>query len=91
MGGAPGEPTLLQTGPETFEVWVAGRRLRARLAHHTRRGLGLTGLPPVQVATEMVVFLAERNGIPSEDGEVDLGRAVGRFPEATEELRARLA
>jgi hypothetical protein len=86
----PSEPTLLQTGPETFEVWVAGRRLQARLPHHTRRGLGLTGLPPVHVAGEMVSFLAERDALPGAGEELDLGRAVGRFPEATEELRARL-
>jgi hypothetical protein len=83
------EPTLLQTGPETFEVWVAGRRLEARLAHRTRRGLGLQGVPPLQVAGEMVRFVLERDALP--EGEVDLGPAVGRFPECTEELRARLA
>ncbi len=86
----PTEPTLLQTGPETFDVWVAGRRLAARLPHRTRRGLGLTGLPPLHVATEMVVFLAERDALPADGEEVDLGRAVGRFPEFSEELRSRL-
>lgn len=85
------EPTVLQTGPETFDVWVDGRRLAARLAHRTRRGLGLQGVPPVQVAAEMVSFLAERRALPDGGEELDLGRAVGRFPEATEELRARLA
>lgn len=85
------EPTVLQTGPETFDVWVGGRRLRARLAHHTRRGLGLQGVPPVQVASEMVAFLAERDALPGGDaGEVELGRAAGRFPEFSEELRTRL-
>jgi hypothetical protein len=84
------DPTVLQTGPESFDVWVGGRRLAARLAHHTRRGLGLHGVPPVQVAAEMVVFLAERDALPA-GAEVELGRAIGRFPEATEELRSRLA
>ena len=91
---SPIEPTLLQTGPETFEVWVAGRRLQARVRHHTRRGLGLTGLPPLQVAAEMVAFLVERDALPADAtdaGPVDLGRAVGRFPEAMEELRVRLS
>lgn len=91
MGGSPSEPTLLQTGPETFDVWIAGRRLQARLAHHTRRGLRLAGLPPVQVAGEMVAFLAERDALPAGGEELDLGRAVGRFPEAADELRARLS
>jgi hypothetical protein len=84
------DPTVLQTGPESFDVWVGDRRLAVRLPHHTRRGLGLQGVPPVQVAAEMVVFLVERDALPA-DAEVELGRAVGRFPEATEELRSRLA
>jgi hypothetical protein len=83
-----GEPTLLQTGPETFTVYVADRTLQARLAHRTRRGLGLQGVPPLQVAQEMVRFLLERDALP--ETEVDLGPAVGRFPEAIEELRARM-
>ena len=85
MGDAP---TLLQTGPESFRVWVAGRRLDARLAHRTRRGLGLQGVPPLEVATEMVRFLHERDALPEQT--VDLGPAVGAFPEFVEELRARL-
>ena len=87
-----GDPTVLQTGPESFDVWVGGRRLAVRLAHHTRRGLGLQGVPPVHVATEMVIFLAERDALPAEsDGDVELGPAVGRFPESVDELRSRLA
>lgn len=80
---------MLQRGPETFDVWVAGRWVRAHLPHHTRRGLGGPGTPPVHVAAELVRFLAER-GVAPEPG-VDLGRALGRFPEGVEELRARLA
>jgi hypothetical protein len=83
------EPTVLQTDPETFEVWVGPRRVRARLAHHTRRGLGLQGVPPVAVAGELVRFLVERDALP--EGEVDLGPTAGRFPELAEEMRARLA
>jgi hypothetical protein len=82
------EVTLLQTGPETFTVWVHDRTLEARLAHRTRRGLGLVGVPPLEVAREMVRFLLERDALPA--ASVDLGPAVGRFPEFSEELRARL-
>jgi hypothetical protein len=86
------EPTVLQTGPESFEVWVDGNRNSARLAHRTRRGLGLQGVPPVAVVTEMVRFLHERSAWPpnGDTGEVDLGPAAGRFPEFSEELRSRL-
>lgn len=86
-------PTVLQTGPESFEVWIDGRRSSARLAHRTRRGLGLQGVPPVEVVTEMVRFLREREAWPPLDdaGGIDLGPAAGRFPEFREELRSRLA
>ncbi|MFA9432796.1 hypothetical protein [Egicoccus sp. AB-alg2] len=85
-------PVVLQTGPETFQVLLGGgRRLDAVLAHHTRRGLGLHGVPPVQVATEIVRFLLERDGLP-EPGErpVVLAAAAGRYPEFVEEVRGRL-
>jgi hypothetical protein len=90
------EPVLLQTGPETFEVRVAGRApLRAELAHHTRRGLGLHGVPPLTVATEIVRFLLERDALPTPDGTaedpVSLGARAGRFPGFVDELRSRLA
>lgn len=86
-------PSVLQTGPESFEVWVDGRRRSARLAHRTRRGLGLQGVPPVEVVTEMVRFLREREAWPpaGDAAEIDLGPAAGRFPEFSEELRSRLA
>jgi hypothetical protein len=81
---------LLQTDPETFRVLRGdGRELTATLAHHTRRGLGLHGVPPLEVATQIVLFLDERDALPS-DGEVVLGAAAGRFPEFVDELRARL-
>jgi len=83
---------VLQTGPETFQVLLGGgRRLDAVLAHHTRRGLGLHGVPPVQVATEIVRFLLERDGLPDDAVEaVSLAAAAGRYPEFVEELRSRL-
>jgi hypothetical protein len=80
---------LLQTGPETFEVLGVGRDpVSATLSHTTRRGLGLHGVPPLTVATEIVRFLLERDGLPA--GEVALGAAAGRYPEFVEELRHRL-
>jgi hypothetical protein len=80
---------LLQTGPETFEVFASGRdRVTVTLSHATRRGLGLHGVPPLTVATEIVRFLVERDGLPH--GEVALGPAAGRHPEFVEELRHRL-
>lgn len=84
----------MQTGPEAFRVFpLHGPSVEVVLAHHTRRGLGLAGVPPLEVATEMVVFLLERgepltgpdHGIP-----LSLGQAVGRYPECVDELRARL-
>ncbi len=86
-------PVLLQTGPETFQVMLGhGRRVAARLAHHTRRGLGLQGVPPLTVATEIVAFLLERETIDTEQGdELELGAAAGRYPEFVDELRSRLS
>lgn len=87
---------LLQTGPETFQVLAVGRApVSATLSHATRRGLGLHGVPPLTVATEIVRFLLERDGLPVErdgcqDAEVALGAAAGRYPEFVEELRHRL-
>ena len=92
-------PILQQTGPESFELLLGdGRRRTLRLAHHTRRGLGLLGVPPLHVATEAVRILQER-GEPLDDrGEggaerelLDLGAAVGRDPAGFEELRVRLS
>jgi hypothetical protein len=84
------EPVVLQTGPERFRVLLGGgRELSATLAHHTRRGLGLHGVPPVQVATEIVRFLAERGALEDE-GEIALGSAAGRYPEFVDEVRSRL-
>jgi hypothetical protein len=86
-------PVLLQTGPETFQIMLGeGRRVAARLPHHTRRGLGLQGVPPLTVATEIVAFLLEREGIDAErEDELVLGAAAGRYPEFVDELRGRLS
>lgn len=83
------DPALLQTGPETFRVLLGdGQQLEVTLAHETRRGLGLVGVPPLQVATEIVRFLAERDALTGP--ELALGPAAGRFPEFVEEITARL-
>ncbi len=92
-------PILQQTGPEHFELFLGdGRRRTLTLAHHTRRGLGLTGVPPLQVATEAVRILQERGDAleaavtPGEPTPaLDLGAAVGRDPAGFEELRMRLS
>lgn len=91
-------PTLQQTGPEQFELFLGdGRRRALALAHHTRRGLGLTGVPPLQVATEAVRILQERgesldvDHSAASDAVLDLGAAVGRDPAGFEELRMRLS
>lgn len=91
-------PLLQQTGPESFELLAGdGRRRALTLAHHTRRGLGLFGVPPLQVATEAVRILQERGegpeivGAEGDGGPLDLGAAVGRDPFGFEELRVRLS
>ena len=92
-------PIIQQTGPESFELLLGdGRRRLLRLAHHTRRGLGLLGVPPLHVATEAVRILQERgeplegNGqVEAEREQLDLGAAVGRDPAGFEELRVRLS
>lgn len=83
------EPALLQTGPETFRVLLGGgHEIIAELPHHTRRGLGLTGVPPLIVAAEIVRFLDERDALAGPT--ISLGAAAGRFPEFVEEISARL-
>jgi hypothetical protein len=84
-------PTLLQTGPETFTLLLgSGRSRELRLAHHTRRDLGLRGVPPLQAATEAVRILQERGVALAGDDLLDLGAAVGQDPSGFEELRVRL-
>lgn len=82
-------PVLLQTGPESFRVLLGGgRQIEATLAHETRRGLGLAGVPPLHVAAEIVRFLEERDALLGP--ELALGPAAGCFPEFVEEITARL-
>jgi hypothetical protein len=84
-------PTLLQTGPETFTLLLGdGGRRELRLANRTRRDLGLTGVPPLQAATEAVRILQERGAALTGDDPLDLGVAVGQEPSGFEELRVRL-
>jgi hypothetical protein len=92
---------VLQTGPETFRILGDGRDLTATVAHHTRRGLGLHGVPPVQVATELARFLLERGALPDGgaagtgraggDRPVELAALAGRHAGFVDELRSRLA
>jgi hypothetical protein len=82
----------VQTGPESFTLLLGdGAPREVRLAHHTRRGLGLAAVPPLQVATEAVRILQERGASLAGDGVLDLGAAVGQDPAGMEELRMRLA
>jgi hypothetical protein len=85
------ELVVLQTGPETFRVLGRGRDLTATLPHHTRRGLGAHGVPPVQVATELARFLLERGALPDGQGPISLAAEAGRHPGFVDELRSRLA
>lgn len=89
------EPVLMQTGPETFRAALPdGRIVELRLAHHTRQGLDLPSVPPLSIATQMVCLLLEREALPADlapdGGVLELGPATLRFPEAVDELRARL-
>jgi hypothetical protein len=91
-------PALLQTGPETFRVLFGdGITVEARLSHEARRELGMTGVPPLTVATEIVRFLVEQGALPPEGagaqpaGELPLVGAGARHPGFIEELRSRLS
>lgn len=82
---------LLQIGPERFRVLLGGgREIDATLSHTTRRGLGMHGVPPLTVASEIVRFLQEHDDLP-DGGDVSLGAAAGRHPGWVDELRARLS
>jgi hypothetical protein len=82
-------PTLLQLDAETFRVLLGdGVERIATLRHETRRGLGLHGVPPLAVASELVTLLCEHDALPH--GAFDLGAAAGRVPGFVEEMAARL-
>lgn len=87
----PPEVLVLQTGTETFDVRLSDQRLTARLPGSLRDGLGLRHVPAPMVVETLVAMLRERDALPTVSEELDLGRAIGRHPEALEELRARLA
>lgn len=92
------ELQLLQDGPETFRVLAGdGRTRRVLLGHHLRRGLGVTGTPPVAVARELLALLDEHGTVVfdpasfADEDLVDLAPAVGAIPGFVDELRARLS
>lgn len=87
---------VAQTDAERFEVTLmegghAASRHVVTLPRHTRRGLGLHGVPPSTVVEEGIRFLLER--LPAGDlpRELSLPAEAGRFPEWVEELRVRCA
>jgi hypothetical protein len=83
-------PPLLQTGPETFRVLLAdGRQPTVTLPHDARRALGLHGVAPLAVASEIVSFLLERG--EELDDEVSLAASAGRHVGFVEEMRSRLS
>lgn len=83
------QPHLIQTGPETYRLHLSTQPARSVvLTHHTRQGLGVPGLAPHTIATEVVRFLLEHDHVPEEGA--DLGAEAGRYPGFVEELRSRL-
>jgi hypothetical protein len=89
---ADGFEVLATADPERFTVLFGdGRVHTATLAHRTRRGLGLHGVPPVLVARELVAIVVEAGRWPESDDEVVLAAVAGAVPGGfVEELRARL-
>jgi hypothetical protein len=83
---------LATADPERFTVLFGdGRVHTATLAHRTRRGLGLHGVPPVHIARELVALIVEHDRWPESDDEVVLVAVAGALPGGfVEELRARL-
>jgi hypothetical protein len=92
IGGPAGRVMVLATSdPERFTVRFAdGRVHSATVPHATRRGLGLHGVPPVTVATELVGLVLEHDLWPESDDEVLLVALAGQVPGFVDELRARL-
>ncbi len=90
VAGPMDEPALLQTGPETFELVLAGgERRRVRLPVAARRDLGLRGVPPLTVAIEIVRFLDEHGDVPPDGASLIV--LAGRHPGFVDELRVRLS
>lgn len=83
---------LATEDPERFTVLLGdGRVHSATLAHQTRRGLGLHGVPPVVVARELVLLIVENGRWPESDDEVVLTAVAGAMPGGfADELRTRL-
>jgi hypothetical protein len=85
---------VLQLGPDRFRVLVAGTGGRSehevRLPQHARQGLGLRGVPPVQVVEESFRFLLERKEPADIPAAFVLPTIAGEFPEYPEEIRMRL-
>jgi hypothetical protein len=80
---------VLQDDPERFRVLRGdGRVTVGLLPHHSRRGLGLPGVPPLAVARELALLLQEHDALP--DGEVALVPAAAQVPGFLDEVRARL-
>ncbi|MEX1163706.1 MAG: hypothetical protein WEB03_09005 [Nitriliruptor sp.] len=92
MSANCGFEVLATEDPERFTVLFGdGRVHTATLAHRTRRGLALHGVPPVQVARELVALIVENDRWPESDDEVVLAAVAGAMPGGfTEELRSRL-
>lgn len=81
-------PALLQTGPDTFTLMLGGgERREVVLPTTSRRELGLHGVPPLSVATEIVRLLREHGTVPLAGA--DLIAEVARQPGGLEELRGR--
>ncbi|MEX1177269.1 MAG: hypothetical protein WEB09_02300 [Nitriliruptor sp.] len=83
---------LATADPERFTVLFGeGRVHTATLPNHTRRGLALHGVPPVEVARELVALIVENGRWPESDDEVVLPAVAGAMPGGfADELRARL-
>ena len=83
------EPAVLQTGPETFRVMTGdGRPVVAHLGHEFRRAVA-PGVPPLQVAVELLAFAREHDVVPRDVDRLDLAAVVAGVPGWVDELRTR--
>jgi hypothetical protein len=84
------EPAVLQTGPETFRILTGdGQPIEAHLGHEFRRAVA-PGVPPLQVAIELLGFAREHDVMPDGAAQVDLAAVVAVVPGWVDELRTRL-